>query len=215
MDCKIICLWTVVLLLAIPGCRKADPFEKALGLQSRRVVLSAETGITSVTVYSNTSWTVHFFPEVSWAGLDRLSGRNTSGVYFSYAANYNLARKVALAFEAGGVRDTVWMVQKGGLANPSIALSPQTLSLGAGETSGSAAVTTNLRSDWKDVVWKIDYIDGNPDWITEVRLSETMLSFDLLPNTGDSVRKAVITLSHTDAEDNEIKAMLTINQNPA
>ena len=65
------------------------------------------------------------------------------------------------------------------------------------------------------MVWKIDYIDGNPDWITEVRLSETTLSFDLLPNTGDSVRKAVITLSHTDAEDNEIKARLTINQNPA
>ena len=83
MDCRRIFLAMALLLIAVSGCRKADPFERALGLQSRRVVLSAETGLTPVTVYSNTTWTVHFYPEVSWAGLDKLSGKNTSAVYFS------------------------------------------------------------------------------------------------------------------------------------
>ena len=96
---------------AVAGCRK-DPFERPLGLQSRRVVLSAETGITPVIVYSNTNWTVSFSSEVSWAGLDKLSGQGSGGVYFSYAANYGPERQVTLVFEAGGVRDTCVMVQQ-------------------------------------------------------------------------------------------------------
>ncbi len=96
---------------AFAGCRK-DPFERPLGLQSRRVVLSAEAGVTPVIVYSNTDWTVSFTSEVNWAGLDKLSGRGSGGVYFSYGANYGPERQVTLAFEAGGVRDTCVMVQQ-------------------------------------------------------------------------------------------------------
>ena len=214
MDCRNICLM-VVTILFIAGCRKTDPYEGALGLQSRRVILSAETGLTPVMVYSNTSWKVKLAPKVSWAGLDRLEGENSSGLYFSYAANYNLARKVALAFEAGVIRDTVWMIQKGGLLNPFITLSPSSLTFGAGDDLGAVAVTSNLSADWKDVVWKVDYTEGDPGWVTELSLSNTSLEFKLKPNSGETVRKAVITVSHCDAEDNVVKAMLTLTQNPA
>ena len=122
---------------------------------------------------------------------------------------------MALAFEAGGVRDTVWMIQKGSLANPSISLSPQSITLGAGETSGSAAVSTNLKADWADVKWMVDYTEGGADWISAVHLTETLLEFSLLPNTGSEGRKAVITVIHTDAEDSVLKASLQITQNPA
>ena len=113
------------------------------------------------------------------------------------------------------MRDTVWMIQKGGLANPSITLSPQTLTLEAAATSGSAAVSTNLTSDWKDVVWEVEYTDGDPDWITSVNLTATSLGFSLTQNTGSAARKAVISVSHTDAEDTVLKASLLITQNPA
>lgn len=215
MDCRNLCLMAMTVMFIAAGCRKTDPYEGALGLQSRRVVLSAETGLTPVMVYSNTSWTVKLAPKVSWAGLDRLEGENSSGLYFSYAANYNLARKVALAFEAGEIRDTVWMIQKGGLLNPFITLSPSSLTLGAGDGSGAVAVTSNLSADWKDVEWKVDYIEGDSGWVTDISLSKTSLEFKLKPNGGETVRKAVITVSHCDAEDNVVKTMLTINQNPA
>lgn len=114
MDCKNVLrsvMAFAVLVLSVAACSKEDPFEGPLGLQSRRIVLPAETGVTPVMVFSNTTWTVTMTPKVSWAGIDRLSGKGSSGLYFSYAANYGEAREVALAFEAGGVRDTVVIVQ--------------------------------------------------------------------------------------------------------
>ena len=114
MDCKNILRSVVafaILAFSAAACSKVDPFDGPLGLQSRRIVLPAETGVTPIMVYSNTTWTVTMTPKVSWAGLDRLSGKGSSGVYFSYSANYGDEREVALAFEAGGVRDTVVIVQ--------------------------------------------------------------------------------------------------------
>ena len=102
-----------LLVAVVSGCRKEDPFDGPLGLQSRRIVLSAETGVTPVMVFSNTSWTVELTPKVSWAGLDKLAGEGSSGVYLSYAANFGETREVALAVEAGGVRDTGVVVQNG------------------------------------------------------------------------------------------------------
>lgn len=110
--CKIMSA-VVVIVAAAAGCQKADSFEGPLGLHSRRIVLPAETGSTPIMVFSNTSWKVKFTSEVSWAGIDRLSGEGSSCIYFSYAANYGEEREVALAFEASGVRDTVVVVQSG------------------------------------------------------------------------------------------------------
>ena len=116
MDYRNILKITVALAImvsAATGCRKADQFEGPLGLHSRRIVLPAETGSTPIMVFSNTEWTVKFTSEVSWAGIDRLSGEGSSCIYFSYAANYGEEREVSLAFEASGVRDTVVVVQSG------------------------------------------------------------------------------------------------------
>jgi hypothetical protein len=107
---RLILAFVITAFLAC-GCSKEDPFEGPLGLQSRKIVLPAETGITPIMVFSNTTWTVSMTPKVSWAGIDRLSGKGSSGLYFSYAANYGEAREVTLAFEAGGVRDSVVVVQ--------------------------------------------------------------------------------------------------------
>ena len=102
-----------IIVSAVSGCKKADAFEGPLGLQSRRIVLPAETGSTPIMVFSNTSWTVKVTSEVSWAGIDKLSGEGSSCIYFSYAANYAEEREVSLAFDASGVRDTVVIVQSG------------------------------------------------------------------------------------------------------
>lgn len=218
MDCKnILAAFLAIALAACAGvgCKKSDPFERELGLQSRRVVLSAETGITPVMVFSNTSWKVKFVEAVPWAGIDRLSGEYSSGIYFSYAANYGRARKVSLAFEAGSARDTVVMVQKGGLTNASLSLSPTSLTFEAAAASGSATFTTNLREDLPDVVCKVSYAEGDEGWISGLVLSEGVLEFQVAANGGSSAREATIIVSHTDAEDKEIKASLIVTQNPA
>ena len=93
------------------GCAKEDPYEGALGLQSRRIVLPAEVGRTPIMVFSNTTWTASFSSEVTWAGIDKLSGKGSSCIYFSYSANYGEEREVTILFEADGVKDSVVVVQ--------------------------------------------------------------------------------------------------------
>jgi hypothetical protein len=110
--CKAILTFAVVVAAAV-GCKKEEHFEGPLGLHSRRIVIPAETGSTPIMVFSNTSWKVKFTSEVTWAGIDKLSGEGSSCIYFSYAANYGEEREVALAFDASGVRDTVVVVQSG------------------------------------------------------------------------------------------------------
>ena len=217
MVCNYIKQWTLLALCAtvFVACSKPSAFDRELGLQSRLVELPAETGITPVIVYSNTSWHVHFVSPVKWAGLDRLSDTGSSQVKFSYAANYGRARKVALAFEAGGIRDTLVMIQASGLNSPRLEITPSSLSIGGDITKGKVLVTTNLREDLDEVKISVDYTEGETDWLSDILLSASGLEFTLAPNRGTEPRKATIALSHTDAKGSELRTALYVTQNLA
>ncbi len=100
-------------LLCVPSCQQKAEFDNPLGLLGHTVNLSAQAGSTPVLVYSNTQWKVSLTEDVDWAGIDRLSGEGMGQVKFNYAENYGPERRVGLAFEAGVVRDTVYMIQAG------------------------------------------------------------------------------------------------------
>ena len=109
----IISLFIGACLLCTPSCQKKAEFDKPLGLLTETTNLSAEAGCTPIMVYSNTDWTVSLTEDVDWAGIDRLSGSGMGQVKFNYAENFGPERVVGVAFEAGAVRDTVYMVQAG------------------------------------------------------------------------------------------------------
>ena len=109
----IISLFIGACLLCMPSCQEKAEFSKPLGLLTETTNLSAEAGSTPILVYSNTDWKVSLTEDVDWAGIDRLSGSGMGQVKFNYAENFGQERKVGIAFEAGEVRDTVYMVQAG------------------------------------------------------------------------------------------------------
>ena len=109
----IISLFIGACLLCMPSCQKEAEFNKPLGLLAETTNLSAEAGSTPILVYSNTDWKVSLTEDVDWAGIDRLSGSGMGQVKFNYAENFGPERKVGVAFEAGEVRDTIYMVQAG------------------------------------------------------------------------------------------------------
>lgn len=206
---------TVLFATALCSCAKRDPFEKELGLQSRLVELSAENGITPVIVFSNTAWKAKFVTPVDWASLDRLSGTGSSEVRFAYADNYGRARKVAIAFETAGAKDTLVLVQASGVSSPFISLNPSALSVGADVSSCKVILSTNIQENMAEVVASVSYPEGDAAWITNVSFTETSLELSMSPNTGAAARKATVTLSHSDACNDKITAQLFITQNPA
>lgn len=100
-------------LLCAASCQQKAEFDNPLGLLTDETNLSAEAGSTPIIVYSNTQWKVSLTENVDWAGIDRLSGEGMGQVRFDYAENYGPERRVGVAFEAGTIRDTVYMIQAG------------------------------------------------------------------------------------------------------
>lgn len=108
-------LFIAALLFSVVSCQQKVEFDHPLGLLTEVTNLSSEAGSTPILVYSNTDWKVKLTEDVEWAGIDRLTGTGMGQVKFNYAENYGEERKVGVAFEAGEVRDTVYMVQKAGI----------------------------------------------------------------------------------------------------
>lgn len=214
MDFKPLVL--MLLCMTVAGsCSKKEPFERELGLQSRRIELSSSTGITPVMVFSNTLWTAKFTAPVDWASLDRLSGQFSSQVKLAFGSNYGRARKVAIAFEAGASKDTLVVIQEAGIRTPELSLTPSSLSVGADVLRGKVILSTNFADNIPEVETQVSYGEGSEGWISGVSLKEDSLEFQMSENTTGESRKATITLIHTDAYDQVVKAQLFIVQNPA
>ncbi len=202
----------LLLGLVASSCQKAAEFERPLGLLSRLTSLESSAGDTPVLVFSNTDWTASLTSKVKWAGLDRLSGSGCSQVHFQYGENYGRARKVGIAFEAaGGMRDTVFMVQAAGQTDPVLEFvtSSETVSAEGGE--GKYALNCDLVYDIADVKAEVRYHEGE-GWIEVGEISLSQVSITSLPNSGSSARSADIVLTHTDGNGEKISSWITLTQ---
>ena len=113
MKHTLIILFIGALTLSVVSCQQKIEFDQPLGLLTETTNISSEAGVTPILVYSNTEWKVKLTEDVDWAGIDRLTGTGMGQVKFNYAENYGPERVVGVAFEAGEVRDTVYMIQAG------------------------------------------------------------------------------------------------------
>lgn len=202
-----------LLLIGAVSCEKRAEYERPLGLLSRLTKLTAEAGDTPVLVYSNTDWSAALTSKVSWAGLDRLSGSGCSQVHFQYAENYGRARKVGIAFEAGGVRDTVYMLQAAGQTDPVLQF---TVSAAAVPSAGGVqtfALKSNLYYDITDVKAEINYeSESQTGWLTVDSVSLDNVVCTVAANAGGVERSADLVLTHTDAAGESISTWIKLTQ---
>ena len=203
----------VLLAVVVVSCQKNAEYERPLGLISRLTKLTKSAGDTPVLVYSNTDWSVSLTSKVSWAGLDRLSDYGCSQVHFCYSENFGRARKVGIAFEAAGVRDTVFMVQAAGQTDPVLQFVSSSGEIpGAGGTM-KYALDSNLFYDIADVVVDIRYHEESmPGWIEVPDVTLDGVTVSALPNGDGKERGADIVLSHTDGEGDTISTWITVRQ---
>ncbi len=206
---------TLAVLFAVvaASCQKKAEYERPLGLISRLTKLTKSAGDTPVIVYSNTDWSVSLTSRVTWAGLDRLSDHGCSQVHFCYSENFGRARKVGVAFEAAGVRDTVFMVQAAGQTDPVLQFVSSSEEIPVSGGTMKYALNSNLFDDIADVAVDIRYHDeAFAGWleVSDVTLDEVTVA--VLPNGSGTERGADIVLSHTDGEGETISTWVTVRQ---
>ncbi len=203
------------LLLGAVSCEKRAEYERPLGVLTRLTKLDAASGDTPVLVYSNTDWSVTLTSKVTWAGLDRLSGSGCGQVHFLYGENYGRARKVGIAFDAGGVRDSVYMLQAAGQTDPVLGFAASTAEVPAAGGAQECALKCNLYYDIADVKAEVRSAaegEAAPDWVEVNSVALDRVTFTVAANGSGAERSAVVVLSHTDGAGETISAWITLVQ---
>ncbi len=189
------------LTAAVCSCDKAAEFEHGIGLLSEYNNLSADGGTTPIPVYSNTSWTVRFLSEASWASIDRLSGSGMGQVKFSWEPNYGRSRYVELEFAGGGETSVIKMYQKCGIADSDVILEwgRDTVQVAAGDTSVELPFSTNLVYQTGEMAVEAVYPDGGQSqWVASGAVSADKVTLTINSNATGEERSAKIFVRHTD-----------------
>jgi mannan endo-1,4-beta-mannosidase len=151
---------------------------------SLSLAASASSGTVSVT--SNTSWTVT--DNQSWITVSPTSGSNNGSFTVSVTANTaTTARTGTVTVTGGGITRTVAVTQAGATAN-NLAVSPTTLSLASAASNSAVAVTAN-------VSWSVT---DNQSWITVSPTSGSnngSFTVSVTANTGTASRSGTVTVS--------------------
>ena len=188
-------------LAMLVACDKPVEYNQTLGLLSEYNVLKAEGGSTDVAVFSNTTWTVKFLSEASWASIDRLSGEGCSRVIFDFERNYGRSRRVVLQFTAGGETRTLNMYQNSGIADADVIMNILNPSYEAPAEGGEKTFmfNTNLVYDLDRIELEVAYNgDDVEPWIHLVSVSADKIVVSLDKNDTGAPRVAKVKVAHTD-----------------
>lgn len=183
-----------ILAAALSGAGCTDTFELDLPLavNSREIDLDTFTGYTHILVYSDGEWHAKFTDPVDWASLDRLTDSGNSEIVLSYAANYGLPRRLAIALSKGGHADTIVVNQAGAVTEPSIVWPEQNAVLCKDAGTISMDVTSNLYYSLRNVDYAVRYPDNTAEWLSGITFDGRSLSISASGNASGAERSASV-----------------------
>ena len=211
-------------VLGLPaGCEMNSDMDLPLNVNSNAYSLPSSAGITRIPIYSTGEWSVRLSEEVDWASIDRLGGRGNGTIIFKYAPNYGVPRAVDVLFSGNGREQAIRMTQAG--EDPEMNLDVNRLELFADAWSAAVALNNNLKEHYTEIRDTVVYsiIPGEDDdpedlpapdeaWVDGLQIDGEYLRFRTLANTTTHARKAVVTLSYTDAMEQEHTSTITLEQ---
>ncbi len=199
----------------------------AVAVSPTSISESAEGGITTVKVTSNTSWSVSVPSDASWVSVSVASGTGDADVIVNVAANESESSRsttVTIATDDTEANCTLSISQSAAStggdeddededededAEPSISVNPTSISMDAEGGSSTVAITAN-------VDWTIYSMDGSDDWVTLSSASGSGsgdITLTVAQNTETSTRTVSYVVSA--ADDSGVSASLTVVQSGA
>ncbi len=187
------------MLCSLSACQEEDGFgnsySPSLQKKSVSVILEVSTnslsfgvsgGSESVSITSNTSWTVT--SSESWCAVSTSTGSGNGTVSISVTANTSASSRTAtVTFTSGNVKREVKVTQDA----PTLSISPNTLSFDASGGSKSVSVTSN--TSWT--------VTSSETWCTVSSSSGSgngTVSISVTANTSTSSRTAKLTFTSGD-----------------
>ncbi|MGN0189885.1 MAG: BACON domain-containing protein, partial [Candidatus Cryptobacteroides sp.] len=199
-----------LLLLVAGGCRQEDITEMDLAVNDKVLNLKSSKGSTHVLVWCNGSWTASFTEEIGWASIEKSSGKGDGEFILNYQANAELLRRAVIRIEASGVSEPIDIIvnQKGDITVPSLKFLSNEKEYISWESSDFVDFETNLPESELGAL----KAEATQDWVTSITIEESKVRFSLSENMSGEQRKASLSLTYEDVEENVYRTTFDIVQ---
>lgn len=196
----------LVPLLALSACRE-ETLESCIELEKDEIIMSDSGAPVEVKFTSATEWRIEYNLENGWLSTDLMGGRPSTGK-FTVRGSANKGEsmrivKIRLFSLDGNESKEITVIQLS--AYPSIVPETYSMVLMAADATYKIPFTANVPDE--DI-----YVKASEDWITNLRIEESVLEFDALPNTGETSRTCVLELLCSDEFGRAGEAVIKLSQ---
>ena len=210
--------------LMLASCDRAFELDLPLAVDSHRLTVGQEEGLTHIMVYADGPWTASFDTDLTWATLDRTSGEGNSEVVFSCSENFGIARQARIVLSKSDLKDTVYITQNGPVVSPAYKFDSASHSLAVGGGTAVFYVSGNLEHSLDAIrVAAIYEKDGEPvpvsgndtdpdHWITAAQPFADHLVLEIDYNVTKAARSADIVVTIDDPTGRTMRSIMNLTQ---
>lgn len=206
------------LLLCLAAC--SQRYELALPLSLNREEMRFESGGSSyyVLVYSRGPWTASLERDVPWLSLSRTSGEGNSQIMVTADLNNGVSRGVTLIISGSEGTREMYISQKAGLSEGgNYGFVKEAVELLRDASSAQIMAGTNLdETTIAGAQSSVVYGTPDEDWIHDISVSATRVTFRVDANTSGADRKATVNISFPLARwDTPVTSFFQVRQSTA
>lgn len=188
------------------GCQE-ESAPGSIELESDEILMSDNGSPVEVRLKSSSDWRLEYNLENGWLSTDLMGGRASTGK-FTVRASANKGEsirvlKLRLFTLDGNDSKEMTVIQLS--SYPSIVPESYSLVLPAAEASFKLNLVANVEDD-------AIAVKSSADWISNVRIEERVLNFDVAANNGTDGRSGVLQLECLDAYGRAGEAVVKVSQ---
>ena len=203
---KIFAMIVLVAASVAVACQKTA-VEGSIELEKNEIIVPDSGAPVEVRFSSTTDWRIEYNLENGWLTTDLMGGRPETGV-FTVKASANKSESVRVLkiriFTLDG-RDSKEIAVMQLSSYPSIIPDAYSLVLTAAESNYKIPLTSNVTDDAISVL-------SSADWVTNIRIEESVLKFTALQNEGTVARTCVLDLECSDEYGRSGDAVIKLHQ---
>lgn len=205
----------LMLLGVFSSCSQKYEMDLPFALNRVEMKFASSGNSYYVLVYSQGAWTASLDQDVSWVSLSRTSGSGNSQIMVTADLNTGTSRGVTLVVKHGSETKEMYISQEAGNADAgNYKLVKTRVDVLKKAATGRVMAGTDLDElTLAAVTTNVQYATEAEDWVHDIVVSATRVTFRVDENTTGQTRSATVELSFPRARwDTPVTAFFQINQ---
>ena len=182
-------------ILVLASCSKSYESHYDFGFDREELRFAAKDTASYYMVYGEGQWDLRVSKEVPWASIDRLSGQGTTQVNVRLQQNTGIARdfQVIATYEDGRQKTLIISQEPSSSSDKAYSMSRSELNLlKIGHDFTIPATAKFPEGSLSELEYWVEYESDQKDWLDNVKLNYSDMTFSVKENTSEMDRSARI-----------------------